>query len=77
MRQRDIRMRKEIDMVNEWIPCRENLPKETKEYVITTETGQVTSALYLPNAKKWVDPVEEYFEYSCIAWIDLEAYKEK
>ncbi len=48
-----------------------------KEYVITTNTGRVTSALYLPNSKIWVDPVGEYFEYSCIAWMDLEPYKEK
>lgn len=63
-------------MFNEWIPCNENLPKERKEYVITTNTGRVTSALYFPNSKIWVDPVGEYFEYSCIAWIDLEPYKE-
>lgn len=63
-------------MVNEWIPCNKNLPTKEKEYVITTDTGQVTSALYLPNCQKWVDAVEEYFEYSCVAWIDLEPYKE-
>ena len=62
--------------MNKWIPCNENLPNKRREFVITTETGQVTSALYLPNAEIWVDPVEEYFEYSCIAWIDLEPYKE-
>ena len=63
--------------MNKWIPCNENLPKERKEYVITTNTGSVTSALYLPDSQIWVDPVEEYFEYSCIAWIDLDPYKEK
>ena len=64
-------------MVNEWVPCNEKLPSEEKEYVITTDTGQVTSALYFPNSQRWLDPVEEYFKYSCIAWIDLEPYKEK
>lgn len=64
-------------MMNKWIPCNENLPKERKNYIITTNTGSVTSALYLPDSKIWVDPVEEYFEYSCIAWIDLDPYKEK
>ena len=62
-------------MKNKWIPCNENLPKERKEYVITTNEGKVTSALYFPHSEKWVDPVEEYFEYSCVAWIDLEPYK--
>ena len=58
-----------------WIPCSERLPNEKGEYLITTNFG-VTSALYLPNSKKWVDTIEQYYEYSCVAWQPLpKAYK--
>ena len=56
---------------NGWIPCSERLPKEKGEYLVTLKTGVVTSAIYDSNENKWVDAMEEYFEYHCIAWQPL------
>lgn len=58
-----------------WIAVKERLPEYKGEYLITTNFG-VTSALYLPKSKKWVGTIEQYFEYSCVAWQPLpESYK--
>lgn len=57
--------------VNGWIPCSEGLPEEKGEYLVTLKTGVVTSAIYDSNENKWVDAMEEYFEYPCIAWQPL------
>lgn len=63
--------------VGKWIPCSERLPEYKGEYFITTNFD-VTSALYLPQSKKWVDTIEQYFEYSCVAWQPLpDLYKPK
>lgn len=56
---------------NGWIPCSERLPEEKGEYLVTLKTGVVTSAIYDSNENKWVDAMEEYFEYPCIAWQPL------
>ena len=61
---------------NGWIPCSERLPEEKEEYLVTLKTGVVTSAIYDSNENKWVDAMEEYFEYPCIAWQPLpQSYK--
>lgn len=59
------------DTSSGWIPCSERLPKEKGEYLVTLIAGQVTSAIYDLNENKWVDAMEEYFEYPCIAWQPL------
>lgn len=58
---------------NGWIPCSERLPEEKGEYLVTLKTGVVTSAIYDLNENRWVDAMEEYFEYHCIAWQPLPA----
>lgn len=51
-----------------WIPCNERLPENDCEYLVTLRDGEVTTAKYIQEENVWVDTIEEYFEYPCIAW---------
>ena len=55
-------------MQNKWIPCNKELPPDKGEYIVSLNNNKVTCAIYLPHCKKFVDTIEEYFEYSCKAW---------
>ena len=56
---------------NGWISCSERLPEIKGEYLITLRDGEVTTAIYYKSENIWVDTIEEYYEYPCIAWQPL------